>query len=145
MSQKKCLKYLKLMNADRFKFRVWDNKTKQYLNTADLYIDSNGTLCEYRYVWGTWEVVHDIDTSNLVIEQCTGLKDADGKLIYENDVLQTPSCRYRVKYDDKTCGFVCDEYLDGCSALLLHSDLASKKYRVIGNIHENPERLEGNK
>lgn len=133
------------MNTDRFKFRVFNKRENKYLDTADLYIDSNGTLCEYRYVFGTSEVVHDIETSNLVIEQCTGLKDADGKIIYEGDVLQTPSCRYCVKYDNKTCGFVCDEYLDGCPALLLHSDLASKKYRVIGNIHENPKLLGGKK
>lgn len=126
------------MNTDRFKFRVWDDTQKQYLD-SDFRIRSDSTI----FYDGI--SLADEELSDLVFEQCTGLKDANGKLIYEGDILQTPSYRYCVKYDDKTCGFVCDEYLDGCSALLLHSDLASKKYRVFGNIHENPERLEGNK
>lgn len=129
------------MNTDRFKFRIWDKKTKQYLNTADLYIDSNGIIHAHKWVWGEYKNANE----NLIVEQCTGLKDADGNLIYEGDIIQTPSCRYIVKYDDKTCGFVCDEYLDGCSALLLHSDLASKKYRVVGNAHMDAKLLEDKK
>lgn len=62
------------MNNDRFKFRIWDNKTKQYLNTADLYIDSNGIIHAHKFVWGEYKNANE----NLIVEQCTGLKDASG-------------------------------------------------------------------
>ena len=96
-------------------------------------------------VWRAFEV--RIDT----ICQCTGLKDKNGKLIWENDVVAywdtystengqaEADCDGKGVWDDETISFQVTnrlsaesyEVLDGCS--------------VIGNIFDNPDLLESEK
>lgn len=73
---------------DRFKFRVWENSTKQYLN-EEKFLSPSGELgffvrsmgCPHHRLFNNQEI--------FTIEQCTGLKDKNGKLIYEGDVITT--------------------------------------------------------
>ncbi len=67
--------------------------------------------------------------------QYTGLKDKNGKEIYEGDVL---SGRYIVEY--KNDCFVVQEHTNDWSSVhyVLHHN---PEMEVIGNIYENPELL----
>ena len=62
--------------TDRFKIRVWDKEFNQYW--TDEAIKENAA----------WLLFPDNDNiENIEIEQCTGLKDKNGKFIFEGDVL----------------------------------------------------------
>lgn len=80
------------------------------------------------------------------VGQCTGLKDKNGKLIFENDIIvtdkfNTPEIKYTITYDKELAAFI-GEYRKGCIKHFTTFDDDSNCFEVIGNIHDNPELLE---
>ena len=127
---------------DRFKFRVWDENRKIYPIPTDFLIDYDGNL---------WEQCTPIDNSDnhLVIEQCTGLRDKNGKLIYEGDILQCIDTKLIVCFNPEIAAFVFvrDFDIELCCGLELAITMrnamstdgakyVSKRYEIIGNVHK---------
>lgn len=77
-----------------------------------------------------------VDASTIC--QCTGLTDKNGKLIWENDVVNDNVIYGVVKWDDVTARYVIDDKDDG------YQDYSEwwHEVKVIGNKFDNPELLE---
>mgnify|MGYP000913542628 CR=1 FL=1 len=80
------------------------------------------------------------------VGKCTGLKDKNGKLIFEGDIVitnifNTPEILYTITYDKQIAAFI-GEYVKGCIKQFTTFDGDSQCFEVIGNIHDNPELLE---
>ena len=83
------------------------------------------------------------------LEQCTGLKDKNDKLIYDNDLIMIGNELYRVAIDDFGCRTV---ILDNnpFKEVIEWSDIVKIYYfhnrvdeiEVVGNIRENKNLLE---
>ena len=102
-------------------------------------------------MWDKVVITHKVEPSTIC--QCTGLKDKNGNLIWENDVVkatvrQNSLCQsssysdfYQISYQEKYCYF----YLKKKNNNLLFDGNWSyylKSIEVIGNIFDNPELLE---
>ena len=72
---------------DRFKFRVWNKSLEKYVN--------NINISPFGLLVFIGSVFCFID-NNYVVEQCTGLKDKNGNLIYESDYVKANDVIYRV-------------------------------------------------
>lgn len=137
--------------TDRFKFRVFDKQTGKYYKTRI----SKGSGCMvYQHpasshcVWiqiGTMfaELERDEKTYALtelepdfIIEQCTGLKDKNGNLIYEGDILLLRNNKFEVGSNNITVFFKCltDEYTH-----IDPMDFDYNESEIIGNIHKQVE------
>lgn len=131
---------------DRFKFRVFNKKSNNYIKEKMFYIDEFGKLFKYKkskstvYINAPSPYVMGFCGDNYIVEQSTGLGDKNGKLIYEGDIVKDKAGHlYRIIWDDDASytadPLPCNEWLEQMYA----SDVI---FEIIGNIHENPELLE---
>ena len=126
------------MNRE-IKFRVWDGKK---FTEKDCYINSStGKVFSYEEDYGgTFSSHKQLRQEKWVAQQFIGLKDKNGREIYEGDIVS----QSQVVYSDCIFGFVLntsrrhnidEKYGDYA---YIHKDRKSY-YEVIGNIFENPE------
>lgn len=142
---------------DRFKFRIYcKSENKMMLFNNPTLVD--GDILQGGLLFKNYDHkiknVHEVKPEDLILMQCTGLKDKNGKLIFEGDILRVIGNRDTsgygvVEYLQAGCQFFVNGYLNNPSPY--HPRKKGEFYQqlqewlcteVIGNIYENPELLE---
>lgn len=115
---------------DRFKFRVWNQKHNFYCNQlAEMCINYNG------YCFDNGVSADYFEHDGFVIEQCTGLKDKNGNLIYEGDRIFDGDYFWQVKWDNYNAQWILSDP-EGYETL---TEPDAKHLEIIGNIHEQKD------
>jgi uncharacterized phage protein (TIGR01671 family) len=139
------------MENREIKFRVWDIAENNWVHpkNVNLYTESEGNKLNF--------IVGGIATSGLIFQGFTGLKDKDGKDIYEGDICSWIEMEGIVKLEKK--GFV---RFDGGRfevgnhngyggdwedlGILLHpywnNKEAQNTFKIIGNVYDKRKILE---
>lgn len=129
------------------KFRIWDKTNKEMLEWEELDLNKERGEDEITIFEPTGQFAHPIFFYDAM--QSTGLKDINGTEIYEGDIVE-----FKYPYDKriKTKGAIIWNNNKACFGINmketteqyeLYRITAENYLTVIGNVHQNPELLEG--
>lgn len=145
---------------DRFRLKFWDKTCKNIVYPSEdlIYKTENSRL----------DISGMLSSERFIPLQCTGLRDKNGKLIFEGDIVKSSTTYWNGEvYSDN--GLICwdrtkwqigvmkyerpksrqnkryDRALDFARFVSFQDNTPLKKFanvEVIGNVYENPELLE---
>lgn len=128
------------MNRE-IKFRIWDIENKEMLKVQEL--DFEPTFYGGRIAIRPDQYNDYFDTEDMILMQYTGLRDKNGKEIYEGDIVKITGSKEidigKVIYEYN--GFIVD--VMNMDRFYGRVHLLEKFTEVIGNITDNPELLGG--
>ena len=121
------------------KFRAWSKLASRMYIVNGLYFDRG--MVQYA---NNDNAIRFIKLENIILMQSTGLKDKNGKEIFEGDIVDYKGREAIIKWHGSYASFIY-RFVDGLKERVLEWDplfLACYNFEVIGNIYENPELLE---
>lgn len=126
------------MNEDRFKFRAWDEENKLFLYAELFPRLENPFLATGEYPSNLTYTV----PKKLIWKQCIGLKDKNGKLIYEGDMVKITDKNINIFGQVCWCISRYEVCFNNDSTSFQYSLNIQSNREIIGNIYENQKLLQ---
>lgn len=119
------------------KFRAWikevdEIREVEYINFWEKKISYSHKFCKEYYL--------NADFDEIEIMEYTGLKDKNGKEIYEGDIVIHHSKMHKIIFNAEEARFVLRD--DEFELEIPFTNNNSKRMEIVGNIYENPELIE---
>lgn len=128
------------------KFRWWSEKYKKMVYTYEELYDFAQNKSEkndeylYKNEWWNYDYCNHIrfdieQVGEFIPLQYTGLKDKNGKYIYEGDIVELKGKKYTVEFYEG-CFIGVDEYDEHYENTIFLDEAFIRQIKVIGNIYE---------
>jgi len=132
------------------KFRAWDKKNKGWLTGVDFNKDLRMSMSGGLSINSKIAERHNLDIHQIELTQYTGLKDKNGKEVYERDIVKREVRNDFGSMEIMTLAVMYCEHKGSWSLTKTPEDPekphyimgnTSKNTEIIGNTKENPELL----
>lgn len=128
-------------------YRAWLKEEKRFIYPK-LILNDFGSVVEVAYndidISSDELIEHRLLIEEVVLEQFTGLRDKNGKRIYEGDIVNIQGIKYYVDFEHGGFWLNNDKLWVKPYRPFVHF-LEINDMEVIGDIHRNPELLERTK
>lgn len=121
------------------KYRLWDSVEKKFVE--HFFITDNGLICNMEKPTSDCKLLIPIEKSELILMQSTGLKDKNGKEIFEGDILGTKDGLLNGVVEYRSDLGMWTNSLIRYNNFERLCNVASDR-EIIGNVYENEELLE---
>lgn len=124
------------------RFRAWHKTWEEMGKVKRIRFDDDGNVTTVLFRGKDFGVNATID--KIVLMQSTGLKDKNGKEIFEKDILDYNGRKVIVKWHGSYACFIY-EFVDELQNRTTEWQplfLSYYHFEIIGNVYENPELLE---
>lgn len=121
------------------RYRVWIKEEKcfaDYIETIRYYAK------EIDLCWGGICESDCFDFEDVIFTQSTGLKDKNGKEIFEGDIVRVLDSTYTVFYDNEKGSYRLKPHDDRWNVDYMSNFSHGGNFEVVGNIYENKELLD---
>ena len=121
------------------KFRAWVKDRKAIFEVVLInYVTKKVTYLLERV--GHLLSIRDAKFNDVELMQYTGLKDKNGKEIYEGDIIFLHGSKYKVIFKTEGARFVLRNNEFELEITFINNN--NKRMEVLGNVYENPELME---
>ena len=124
------------------KFRAWYKEWKEMGRVGEIRFDLDGSVSVVLFKGNYLDVSGPRE--KIIFMQSTGLKDKNGKEIFEKDILDYNGRKAIVKWHGSYASFI-HEFVDELQNRTTKWQplyLSYYHFEIIGNVYENPELLE---
>jgi hypothetical protein len=125
----------------KIKFRAWDKENEKMMKVSSLHLENKEISVKEN---GTFHLFRMQD-----LMQYTGLRDKNGKEIYEGDIvlikLDETSTWYKTVVGFKKGAFIANLIDKEDYVYIFHHGFTGDDFEIIGNVYENKNLLEENK
>ena len=132
--------------APMIKFRVWSKEEECWVSIDSIVLDSNGSIA---YLLPEADDQPPYLEEEVEIMQYIGLKDANGKEIYEGDIIKFfgGNKKNKAKNEFGVIVYKADRYGAGFNSIIQNKEhgyggINIAQDIVVGNVHTNHELLE---
>ena len=132
------------MSNRKIKFRIWNDKTKEWIHGPHENPSLDGVnLFGETIMFG--ELLHGVsikDVNECIALQFTGLKDMNGKEIFEGDIIKFTQHLFNTNPDDYPTRIKQVKFDNLIGAWNVYeSNAGESNIEVIGNVRDNPELI----
>ena len=125
------------------KFRAYDKRFSEFVE--DFFVSEEGKIYKKTKDTGYGFAISRETSDKVILMQSTGIKDKNGKEIFEGDVVYDGFRKIIVNYGKQTkeeeFGAISEYVGFNITLACGYPEAIPMNYEIIGNIYENPELL----